>query len=87
MLTVSGKRRSMYLCSSDVFPTFMSPKSTIFPSGFLIFPQEDSPRPCAREQPDTSRDSAGTELAPTLDCSDPRLAETRTRRHPDSRGS
>lgn len=40
MLTVSGKRRSMYLCSSDVLPTFMSPKSTIFPSGFFIFPLE-----------------------------------------------
>lgn len=53
MLTVSGKRRSMYLCSSDVLPTFMSPKSTIFPSGFLIFPQEPPPfpvpsAPCAR---------------------------------------
>lgn len=38
VLKVSLKFLSMYLCSRDVFPTFMSPKTTILITGFLIFP-------------------------------------------------
>ena len=77
MLTVSGKRRSMYLWSSDVLPTFMSPKSTIFPSGFLIFPPGAPLRSPTPSWP--VRPVRGCSRRTPRGCSDPGLAERRTR--------
>lgn len=76
----------MYLCSSDVLPTFMSPKSTIFPSGFLIFPKEGPRLLLSVPVRPVCPGSRWSSWPPPPDRSDPGLARTRTRGNPDSRG-
>lgn len=76
----------MYLCSSDVLPTFMSPRSTIFPSGFLILPQEVPLLLPARVRPvRAGRRWSSRSPPPPPECRTPGLARTQTRGNPDSR--
>lgn len=71
----------MYLCSSDVLPTFMSPRSTIFPSGFLILPQEVPLLLPARVRPVR----AGRRWSSRSPPPPPRVPDPGTREDPDSR--